>query len=143
MKLSPPAIVLRLIGYDVGHGHHSVDGRTPETKAKRHALSRKQRLATKLPGPSLSLDIAIDCSAWWRCAWIAVFRAGSTHPTSFKKSCLVAAKQIASYAANPTMPFYLWLRWIAGQKLIDQHRRHLGAEARRLPRSLALSWSVP
>jgi RNA polymerase sigma-70 factor, ECF subfamily len=55
-----------------------------------------------------------------------------------QESCLVAAKLIASYAANPTMPFYLWLRWIAGQKLIDQHRRHLGAEARRAGREVSL-----
>ena len=55
-----------------------------------------------------------------------------------QESCLVAAKLIASYAANPTMPFYLWLRWIAGQKLIDQHRRHLGAEVRRAGREVSL-----
>jgi RNA polymerase sigma-70 factor (ECF subfamily) len=55
-----------------------------------------------------------------------------------QESCLVAAKLLASYAANPTMPFYLWLRWIAGQKLIDQHRRHLGAEVRRAGREVSL-----
>jgi RNA polymerase sigma-70 factor (ECF subfamily) len=59
-----------------------------------------------------------------------------------QESCLVAAKQIASYAANPTMPFYLWLRWIAGQKLIDQHRRHLGAEARCAGREVSLFQSA-
>src|SRR6516162_1425634 len=47
-----------------------------------------------------------------------------------QEACLVASKQIGAYAANPSMPFYLWLRWIAGQRLIDQHRRHLGAKAR-------------
>src|SRR5262249_2055733 len=55
-----------------------------------------------------------------------------------QESCLVAAKHIGSYAANPSMPFFLWLRWIAGQKLIDQHRRHLGAEARRAGREVSL-----
>ena len=38
----------------------------------------------------------------------------------------------------PPIPFFLWLRWIAGQKLIDQHRRHLGAEARRTAREVSL-----
>src|SRR5262245_18621213 len=47
-----------------------------------------------------------------------------------QETCLVASKQISSYATQPEMPFYLWLRWIAGQRLIDQHRRHLGAQAR-------------
>src|SRR5262245_64488893 len=42
-----------------------------------------------------------------------------------QESCLAAAKHIANYAANPTVPFFIWLRWIAGRKLIDQQRRHL------------------
>jgi RNA polymerase sigma-70 factor (ECF subfamily) len=54
-----------------------------------------------------------------------------------QEACLVASKQIANYAANPTMPFYLWLRWITGQRLIDQHRRHLGAQARGVNREVA------
>jgi len=55
-----------------------------------------------------------------------------------QEACLAASKQIASYAANPSMPFYLWLRWIAGQRLIDQHRRHMGAQARGVNREVSL-----
>ena len=55
-----------------------------------------------------------------------------------QEACLVASKQIATYAANPSMPFYLWLRWITGQRLIDQHRRHLGAKARGVNREVSL-----
>jgi RNA polymerase sigma-70 factor (ECF subfamily) len=44
-----------------------------------------------------------------------------------QEACVVAAKQISAYAVNPTMPFYLWLRWITGQRLIEQTRRHLGS----------------
>ena len=29
-----------------------------------------------------------------------------------------------------TLPFYLWLRLLAGQKLVDLHRQHLGAKMR-------------
>lgn len=54
-----------------------------------------------------------------------------------QEACVVAAKQISAYAANPTMPFYLWLRWITGQRLIDQHRRHLGAKARGADREIS------
>jgi RNA polymerase sigma-70 factor (ECF subfamily) len=54
-----------------------------------------------------------------------------------QEACAVAAKQISAYAANPAMPFYLWLRWLTSQRLIDQHRRHLGAEARRANREIA------
>jgi len=40
------------------------------------------------------------------------------------------AKRLPEYARNPTMPFYLWLRFLAGQRLIDLHRHHLGAQMR-------------
>lgn len=55
-----------------------------------------------------------------------------------QETCLFAAKRLPEYAAHPTMSFYLWLRWIAGQRLIDQHRRHMGAQARGVHRELLL-----
>ncbi|MCO6046135.1 sigma-70 family RNA polymerase sigma factor [Aeoliella sp. ICT_H6.2] len=55
-----------------------------------------------------------------------------------QEACIVASKHIAEYAADPSMPFYLWLRWITGQRLLDQHRRHLGAQARGVNRELSL-----
>ncbi len=38
-------------------------------------------------------------------------------------------KQAAEYAANPAVPFYVWLRQLAGQRLRAVHRQHLGAQA--------------
>src|SRR5262245_3121627 len=39
--------------------------------------------------------------------------------------------RIAEYARDPAaMPFHLWLRLLAGQKLTDVHRFHLGAQMR-------------
>jgi RNA polymerase sigma-70 factor (ECF subfamily) len=55
-----------------------------------------------------------------------------------QEACIVAAKHLPEYAANPDMSFYLWLRWIAGQRLIAEHRRHLGAKARGVNRELSL-----
>lgn len=43
---------------------------------------------------------------------------------------LEAARRLNEYASGPRAPFFLWLRKITGQRLIDTHRRHLGAEAR-------------
>jgi RNA polymerase sigma-70 factor (ECF subfamily) len=40
------------------------------------------------------------------------------------------ARRFPHYAAEGGMPFYLWLRQITGQKLIDLHRHHLGAKMR-------------
>jgi RNA polymerase sigma-70 factor (ECF subfamily) len=42
---------------------------------------------------------------------------------------LELGKQAAEYAANPAVPFYLWLRQLAGQRLVALHRQHLGARA--------------
>ena len=40
-------------------------------------------------------------------------------------------KRIAEYARDPAaMPFHLWLRLIAGQRLTDVHRHHLGSQMR-------------
>jgi RNA polymerase sigma-70 factor (ECF subfamily) len=40
---------------------------------------------------------------------------------------LDVARRFPEYAAAPGVPFYLWLRALTGQRLIDLHRRHLGA----------------
>src|SRR3954451_10488275 len=44
---------------------------------------------------------------------------------------LEARDRLSDYARDPqAMPFHLWLRLVAGQKLTDLHRFHLGAQAR-------------
>ncbi len=47
-----------------------------------------------------------------------------------QEAFLDVAKRAADYAANPTMPPYLWLRFLTGQKLMALHRQHLGAKMR-------------
>src|SRR5262252_10789172 len=40
-------------------------------------------------------------------------------------------RRIGEYARDPSaMPFHLWLRLVAGQRLTDVHRHHLGAQMR-------------
>ena len=43
---------------------------------------------------------------------------------------LEAWSRLAEYVRDPKMPFFLWLRFLTGQKLITLHRRHLGAQMR-------------
>src|SRR5262249_3168309 len=43
---------------------------------------------------------------------------------------LDVARRFKEYAADPAMPFFLWLRLLAGQRLVDLHRHHLGARMR-------------
>ncbi len=43
---------------------------------------------------------------------------------------LEAFKRLPRYLQQQPMPFYLWLFWIAREKVLALHRRHLGAEKR-------------
>src|SRR5262245_1498919 len=43
-----------------------------------------------------------------------------------QEACLDAARRLPEYQQNPTMPFFLWLRLLTGQRLVDEQRRHLG-----------------
>ena len=41
-----------------------------------------------------------------------------------------AARALDSYLENPKISVFLWLRRLAGEKLIQAHRVHLGAQKR-------------
>lgn len=41
-----------------------------------------------------------------------------------------ASSRIHHFVNDPSVPFFIWLRTIAGQTVIDVHRRHLGAGKR-------------
>ena len=44
----------------------------------------------------------------------------------------------ADYVKQPDMPFFLWLRFLTGQRLLRVHRQHLGAEMRDVAREVSL-----
>jgi RNA polymerase sigma-70 factor (ECF subfamily) len=43
---------------------------------------------------------------------------------------LEASTRLESYLNAPTMPFFLWLRFLTGQKVVTLHRHHLGVRMR-------------
>lgn len=47
-----------------------------------------------------------------------------------QEAYLDAATRIEHYLNDPATTFFIWLRTIVGQTLIDVHRRHLGAQKR-------------
>jgi RNA polymerase sigma-70 factor (ECF subfamily) len=51
---------------------------------------------------------------------------------------LDVARRFPEYRADPSMPFYLWLRLLTGQRLDDLHRQHLGAKMRDAGREVSL-----
>jgi RNA polymerase sigma-70 factor (ECF subfamily) len=48
------------------------------------------------------------------------------------------ARRLPDYARSPDMPFYLWLRFLTGQRLVDLHRQHLGAKMRNAAHEVSL-----
>lgn len=56
---------------------------------------------------------------------------------------LEASERLEGYLRAPTMPFFLWLRFLAGQKLITLHRHHLGARMRDADRERTFAAAAP
>ncbi|MEZ6119837.1 MAG: sigma-70 family RNA polymerase sigma factor [Pirellulaceae bacterium] len=48
-----------------------------------------------------------------------------------------ANRRLGTYLENPVMPFHLWLRQMAKDRLIDAHRRHRGSGKRSVDREQA------
>src|SRR4051812_32354157 len=55
-----------------------------------------------------------------------------------QETFLEAAQRLADYVRDPRMPFFLWLRFLTGQRLLTLRRRHLGTEARDAGREISL-----
>ncbi len=49
-----------------------------------------------------------------------------------------ALKRAHHYQPEKGMPFYLWLRWVTAQRLVEVHRHHFGASIRDLKREAPL-----
>jgi len=52
---------------------------------------------------------------------------------------LEASQRMSDYVNNPSMPFHLWLRQLAKDRLIDMHRRHRTAQRRSVDREQRLN----
>jgi RNA polymerase sigma-70 factor (ECF subfamily) len=55
-----------------------------------------------------------------------------------QETYLEAAARLADYLQKPEMPYFLWLRFLAGQKLVTLHRHHLGTQMRDAGREVSL-----
>jgi RNA polymerase sigma-70 factor (ECF subfamily) len=56
---------------------------------------------------------------------------GRVDPSDVLQEAYVdVSRRVGQYAADPRMPFHLWLRFLVVQKLMQLHRHHLGAQRR-------------
>ena len=66
-------------------------------------------------------------------------RQGRIDPSDvIQETYLEASVRLAEYLRDPSMPFFLWLRFLAGQKLVTLHRHHLGVQMRAAGQEVAL-----
>ncbi len=56
----------------------------------------------------------------------------------FQETALEAWRHLADYLRQPDIPFFLWLRGIAANKLRQLHRHHLGTQMRDARREVSL-----
>lgn len=54
---------------------------------------------------------------------------------------LETSRRIEDYTTNPAVPFFVWVRQIAYQIIIDLHRRHLGAQKRNVSQEVSIGKS--
>lgn len=54
-----------------------------------------------------------------------------------------ARKRLSHYLNKPELSFYVWLRQVATQRLIDIHRRHVKAEKRDVRQEVSIDRSQP
>jgi RNA polymerase sigma-70 factor (ECF subfamily) len=55
-----------------------------------------------------------------------------------QEAYLDAARRATEYAANPTLPLFLWLRLLTGQRLLIAHRQHLNVKMRDVGQEVSL-----
>jgi RNA polymerase sigma-70 factor (ECF subfamily) len=55
-----------------------------------------------------------------------------------QEAYLEASRRIEEYTRQPEVPFYVWLRFLTAQKLVEQHRHHLRVKARDASREVPL-----
>ena len=55
-----------------------------------------------------------------------------------QEAFIVASNRLSEYANDPPMDFYLWLRWIAADKLLNAHREHLGTQKRDVSQEVSI-----
>ncbi len=56
-----------------------------------------------------------------------------------QETYLDALQRVPHFFKHPEMPFFVWLRLIAGQRLVDVHRQHLGAKMRNAGQEISLN----
>ncbi len=94
-------------------------------------------------GDTGSLGLLLDCDRdrLRRMVALRLDRrlAGRVDPSDvIQDAQLEAARRLPEFLEHRSMPFFLWLRLITGQRIAQLHRLHLGAQMRNASREVSL-----
>ena len=56
-----------------------------------------------------------------------------------QEASIDAVRRIDEYFSDPKVDMYVWLRWIANDKLIEAHRFHIGAQKRQVGAEVSIN----
>jgi RNA polymerase sigma-70 factor (ECF subfamily) len=82
----------------------------------------------------------------WRMLYVRLDRRLASRVTPddvLQETFLDVAKRISEYIADPAVPFYVWLRFLAVQRMQMVHRAHLGAQMRNASQEVSLPEAGP
>ena len=87
---------------------------------------------------SCSSATAAGCGGWWRLRLDPRLQGRVDASDVIQEGYLDAMRRLDEYIRDPSVPFYLWLRFLVGQRVHEQHRRHLGTPGRDAGREVSL-----
>ena len=88
------------------------------------------------PGATCWNITAITCGEWWRPGSTGGWRRASILRISFRRPWQTRQQRLDDYLRDRPIPFFGWLRQIAGERVIDTHRRHVLSQRRSINREM-------
>lgn len=105
------------------------------------AVSELVRRATRGDGEALAELFALHRERLRRMVRLRLDRRlqGRVDPSDVLQDAFVdLATKLPEYAGKTTIPFFLWLRMVVGERLLRVHRHHLGAAMRDAGREISI-----
>jgi RNA polymerase sigma-70 factor (ECF subfamily) len=111
---------------------------TPNTSSDPEKLEREVRDGDRTALASLFASHADRIKRWVELRLDPRLRGRLSASDVIQETFLAADQRLEHFRERPDMPFSVWVLLLAGQRLTDAHRRHLGAEARNAGREIAM-----
>ena len=99
--------------------------------------------ATRGPWSRCSRAIATGSGGWSSSGSTPGSEGRVSTSDVLQEAYIDALKRLPHYRADPDVPFFIWLRTVTIQRLIEVHRQHLGAAMRDAGREVSIGACSP